>query len=128
MNLQYAGYFLAPFYVLLPKRWRASARHGSESHLARAALISGLGEAALALMALAFWYMLFMGMVGGLYVDKVMEHQGLSGTPTQLVGGAGFIYFAINPLTWVIACFGLEGIFRATAALTTGEVVGTLPL
>ena len=128
MSQQWTGHFFSPFYVLLPKRWRASARYGSETHLALAALVSGLGEAVVALITLATWYMLFMGIVGGIYVNKVTEHQELSNTPTQLVGGAGLIYFAINPITWIIAYFGLEGIFRATAALTTGEIVGTLPL
>ena len=128
MNGQWTGHFFSPFYVLLPKRWRASARYGSETHLALAALISGLGEATLALIVLAFWYMLFLGMFNGVYVAGVLGHYKLSGTPTETVGVAGFIYLAINPITWVIAYFGLEGIFRATAAFTTGETVGTLPL
>jgi hypothetical protein len=39
-----------------------------------------------------------------------------------------YIWFWLNPLTWLISYFSLEGAARSVAALTTGEVYGTLPL
>jgi hypothetical protein len=128
MSASWTAYVIGPFYVLLPKRWRKGVRYGPERHLARAALISGLGEAVLSLVVLSLWYMLFVGLINNHYAALVLDHANFSATPTEVAGGVGLILVAINPITWVIVYFGLEGILRALAAITTEEVVGTLPL
>jgi hypothetical protein len=128
MSASWTAYVFAPFYVLLPKRWRQGERHGPTTYLARAALISGVGEAALALIALCIWYMLFLGFVGNRYADYAQTAPRVSSQEWQLIGEAGLFAFALSPLTWVFIYFGLEGIIRACAALTSGDVVGTLPL
>jgi hypothetical protein len=126
MSPTWKTYVLGPFYALLPRRWRRL--HGVESQLSGAAVLSGLAEALVALGVLAFWYMLFLSMVNRTYTHDALDGSTFSSTPPEFIGGAGVIYLAINPVTWLIAYFCLEGALRATAAVTTGEVVGTLPL
>ena len=116
---------IAPFYVLLPKRWRRIDEHGTNTYLARAALISGVGEAVVALVVLAFWYMAFFNLFGARYFGYVSTHG--TTVATEIAGEAGLVGFVINPLTWVALYFGIEGVFRAIAALSTGEIVGSLP-
>ncbi|HKQ88541.1 MAG TPA: hypothetical protein VJS43_17415 [Candidatus Acidoferrales bacterium] len=119
---------MAPFYTLLPKRWRGGAGYESERALVPAALISGLGEACVALLALSLWYMYYFNMLGQKYSAFRPGSAHFAFGSTEVAGGAVFITFALNPLTWVIIYFGVEGIIRTLGALATGEVVGMLPL
>jgi hypothetical protein len=128
MSATWKAYFIGPFYVLLPKRWRKDDRHGAGKYLARAALFSGVLEALIALIALAFWYLMFFGVLDNRYAHYLTET--LSAVPyaAEFVGEGGVIGLIVNPFTWVIVYFGFEGAARAFAALATGEVVGILPL
>lgn len=128
MSATWKAYFIAPFYVLLPKRWRKNDRHGAGKYLARAALISGLAEALIALVLLSFWYLLFFGALDSRYVHYLDETMSAVPYAAEFVGEGGLIGLIINPFTWLIVYFGFEGAARAFAALATGEVVGTLPL
>lgn len=128
MNRAWTGYFVAPFYTLLPKRWRQGAGHESERALVPAAMLSGLGEACTALLVLSVWFMYYFNTLGRKYSVFQPGSAHFAFSSTEVAGGAIFITFALNPLTWVIVYFGVEGIVRTLGALTTGEVVGMLPL
>jgi hypothetical protein len=128
MSASWTAYVFGPFYALLPKRWRQGERNGPETYLAQAAMISGVGEAVLALVALGFWYAANVGLFSSSFANYVATaQQGLSSS--WIFGGsAGLLGFVMNPLTWLIIYFCFEGIIRAFAALASEEVVGTLPL
>lgn len=128
MSVAWTAYVVGPFYTLLPKRWRRGARHGSEGSLVRATIISGVGEALVALLALSFWYMYYFAAIGAKYSAFSLTSGHFAFPSVELAGEAEFVTFAVNPLTWLILYFGLEGILRTVGAFTTGEVVGTLPL
>jgi hypothetical protein len=127
MSASWTAYVFGPFYALLPKRWRTGVRYGSEKYVTRAALISGLGEAVLTVIVLAVWFLSYFGMLGQRYAVTADASEGAI-IGAEFMGGAGLITFAMHPLTWLILYFAIEGVFRALGALTTGEVVGTLPL
>lgn len=128
MNVAWTAYVIGPFYALLPKRWRAGVRHGSEGSLVRATIISGVGEGLVALLVLSLWYMYYFTTMGVKYSAFNPGSGHFAFSSTEVAGEAEFMTFVVNPLTWLIAYFGIEGILRTVGALATGEVVGTLPL
>ncbi|MGH9575291.1 MAG: hypothetical protein ACRD40_17395 [Candidatus Acidiferrales bacterium] len=128
MNRAWIGYFVAPLYTLLPKRWRRGSGYESGRVLVPAAMISGLCEACAALLVLSLWFMYYFNTLGRTYSAFQPGSAHFAFSSTEAAGGAVFITFALNPLTWVIIYFGVEGIVRTLGALTTGEVVGMLPL
>jgi hypothetical protein len=128
MSTSWTAYVFGPFYALLPKRWRSGARYGVESYLARAAFISGVGEAVLSLVALGFWYMSSLGLFSNHLANYIAKSQQGLASNWIFGGSAGLLGFATNPLTWLIIYFCFEGVIRAFAALASDEVVGTLPL
>jgi hypothetical protein len=95
--------------------------------LVQAAFLSGIAQAVAALMGLAVWFMSYFGSLSDRYATAMDAGQG-SMVGSEFVGGAGLLTFATHPLTWLILYFAIEGVFRVVGALTTGEVVGTLPL
>ena len=128
MSVSWTAYVFGPFASLLPKRWRQGERNGPTIYLARAAVVSGIAEAVLSLVALGFWYASNVGLFSRHYANFVANSgQGLSSEWT-FAGGAGLIRFATNLLTWLMLYFAVEGAIRAVAAIVTDEVVGTLPL
>jgi hypothetical protein len=128
MSASWTAYIFAPFYALLPKRWRQGVRNGPETYLARAALMSGVGEAVLALIALGMWYMACVGLFSNHFASFIDTAAQALSSAWIFGGAAGLIGFAVSPLTWLIIYFCLEGVIRAFAALASGEVVGILPL
>ncbi|MGA2509470.1 MAG: hypothetical protein ABSG27_04510 [Candidatus Acidiferrales bacterium] len=121
-------YLVGPIYTLLPPRWRATRHHGSAQSLAQAALISGFAESLLSLAVVRFWCLSFFGLLSDKYAYYFLNSKAGSVFSWETVTQAGFITFASHPLTWFILYFAVEGVVRATAALVTGEVCGTLPL
>jgi hypothetical protein len=128
MTVSWTAYVIGPLYTLLPRRWRAGTGHSSERSLVRATMISGVSEALVALFVLSFWYMYYFGTLGTKYSAFNAGSSHFAFPSTELAGDAEFITFAVNPLTWAIVYFGIEGILRTVGALITGETVGTLPL
>src|SRR5271163_1772798 len=110
MAASWTAYLVGPFYTLLPKRWRRAAQHGSDKYHARAALISGVGEALVTLFVLAAWYMRFFGVLREKYAATVDTSPQGSIVAPEVTGGAGLLIFAMHPLTWLILYFGIEGI------------------
>jgi hypothetical protein len=119
----WATYILGPLLTLLPRPWREKVFRTTPNRLARAALLSGLIEFVFALVGLVVWYSIFVSLAR----DAISHSSAGVGAPERL-GLFAYIWFWFNPITWLVAYFILEGIARSTAALSTGESYGTLPL
>lgn len=128
MSASWTAYVIGPFYALLPKRWRQGERHGPGTYLARAAMISGVGEAVFALVILGFWYAANTGLFSSRFANYLSTTAVGMSSEWIFGGSVGLLGFAVSPLTWLIVYFALEGVIRAFAALASDEVVGTLPL
>jgi hypothetical protein len=127
MTSSWARYILGPVYAFLPKRWRYLDHHGSASFMARCTMFSGLIESFVALLVLRIWYVNVLGMLSDAYAKSVLDDARNLTVVPEVFGGAGFIVFASNPITWLILYFGLEGILRMTTAVVSGECYGILP-
>jgi hypothetical protein len=114
----WATYILGPIFTLLPRRWREKVFQSTPVRVARAATLSGILESILALWALVAWY--------AVYVTLAAE--AITGSGNERVGLFGYVWFWMNPITWMAAYFGFEGVTRSLAALVTGEAYGILPL
>lgn len=121
----FATYILGPILTLLPRRWRERVFQSTPSRMARAATISGIVESVLALFAIAVWYSIYVAMAANTVTHSSTV---VPDEYTNRVGMFGYIWFSLNPITWIVLYFGLEGVARSLAALTSGEVYGTLPL
>jgi hypothetical protein len=120
-------YLLGPFYVLLPRPWRALVYRGSQQLLARAAFISGILECLVSAFALTFWYLAFSNMLGDGSLHSVLPAVRASSFSWEIVAQASFSSFLVHPVTCLILYFGLEGMARALTALASNETMGTLP-
>lgn len=124
-------YILGPFLSLFPKRWREALPFSRHVRWARATAISGIVEAATALVVLGHWYTYAMNTWVGRGVEAMLNDafSGKTGPEVrpQYVGGVALIVWASHPLTWLIGYLGLEGVLRMGVALTD-TALGTLPL
>lgn len=121
-------YLFGPVVAAFPKPWRESLPFAQEVHWGRATAISGLAEAAIALVALMYWYSYALSTWVGNGVGGALS--GKMGTEVRLqdIGGAALIVWWMHPLTWLLAYFGLEGAFRLCAGAFGGNSCGILPL
>jgi hypothetical protein len=120
----WATYILGPVFTLLPRRWREKVFQTTPNRLARAAMLSGIFEAVMAFVGLLLWYSIYVRLAG-----EALAHSsaGSSGADERM-GLFAYVWFWLNPITWIIAYFSLEGVLRSLAALSAGESYGTLPL
>jgi hypothetical protein len=112
-------YLLGPFAAFLPSRWRNALPLAGHIRWLPATMLSGALQILSAIVALGYWYLYLMGRALGALVEKVDEHQASAGA---------LILFALNPLTWLLFYFFLEGAVRLCSAAFTGIPYGTLPL
>src|SRR5215471_17868726 len=96
-------YILGPFLSLFPKRWRDALPFSKYVRWSRATAISGLAEAAGALVALSYWYSYTMTTLVGRGVDVALTGalNGTSGPEVrpQDIGAVALFLFANHPLT-----------------------------
>lgn len=116
-------YILGPLFTLLPRPWREKVFRTTPNRLARAATLSGILEAIAALGGLVVWYSIYVTLAG-----NAISHSASAGGASERVGLFAYIWFWFNPITWLVAYFGFEGLVRSVAALSAGECYGTLPL
>lgn len=114
-----------PLATMLPRRWRVRALAAMPVQVSFAATLSGVLETVLAIAGLVAWY--------SIYVTLAAEAIGHSSAaiPDQSANRIGMfavVWFWLNPVTWVVAYFILEGAARLLAGLVTGEAYGILPL
>jgi hypothetical protein len=128
MGPTWTAYILGPFYTSLPRRWRRTLRHGSETFVARCAIVSGLLESVVALGVLRAMYLAFFSSIESAYIRSLYLPGHNTIAAPEFVGEAGFLAFALNPVTWVPLYLFVEGVLRSAAAAVSGEVYGVLPL
>lgn len=117
--------------TLVPQRYRPRVLGDAQVQIKRAAILSGAGQFVLCAAALWFRYPAF-------YARRVQEAADavarIGGDKTAIAtahfsGGVLALFeYLIQPLTVVLVYFLLEGIARLAAAVTTNEVLPTLPL
>jgi len=121
-------YVFGPFLSLLPVSWRANLPWAESIRWRRAAFLSGVLEACASLCALVVWYSYSVTHHTRVQIDlALLAHPDIHPRP-DLMGLLGFIFVALNVVTWVIVWFWFEGVVRAFGAAFTEEIVGTLPL
>lgn len=121
----FSTYILGPFLTMLPRRWRTRALASVPVHASRAAIVSGIVELVLAIASLVVWYSIYVTLLSAAAAHSsvaVPDHS------ANRIGMFAYIWFWLNPITWVVAYFAFEGGVRFLAALVTGETYGILPL
>ena len=121
-------YLLGPFLAFLSQRWRKSLPFGEGVGWRPATVLSGFGEAAVALAALLFWYSYYMNLLVSNGLDSALSGKLGPGVTDQTIGFTALVVWATHPLTWLIAFAGVEGSVRLVAAAFTENNLGTLPL
>ena len=121
-------YLLGPFLALLPRRWRNLLPIGSAVEWRRATVLSGFGEAVIALAALMYWYSYFMNLLVDRGLDSALSGKMGPGVTDQAIGFTALVVWATHPLTWLIAYAGVEGTVRLVGAAFTETNLGISPL
>jgi hypothetical protein len=121
-------YIAGPIAALLPERWRRALPTTVCANWERAAALSGFLEILAAIVGLGFWYMWEMTRRIGQIMDASETGQISVGLSEHQVQGAALTIFYMNPLTWILVYFFLEGAARLCGAAFTENVLGTLPL
>lgn len=117
---------------LLPKRYRDRLPASAQADLRLGAIVSGLGASAVCLVTFIARYLDFfqtrVGDIGQRAIDRGVE--GILAYPYAQygMGAATTIEFVLKPLSIALLYFGIEGMLRVLAAVTTHEITGTLPL
>ena len=123
-------YLLGPILSLLPRRWRNHLFADLDIDWTRATLISGVLCGFGCLLALVAWYMFAIQQGIEQQVDATLV--ATKGAPgrgaTMAMGFGSLLVFALHPLTWTLAYFSAEGIYRGFAALVIDEAPGSGPL
>jgi hypothetical protein len=121
-------YLVGPFLSLLPANWRAKLAWAGSIHWRRATFISGALEALASLCALVVWYSYSVTHHTPAQIEQALRAHPHIHPSEMTMGLIGFIFVALNVVTWIICWFWFEGVVRALGAAFTGEIVGTLPL
>jgi len=117
-------YILGPIFAFLPRHWREPLFRTTPNRLARVGTISGILEAVCSLIGLLVWYSVYVTIIGNAIAHSSSDAAGMR----ERLGLFAYFWFWLNPITWLVAYFGFEGVVRSVAALATGEVYATLPL
>jgi hypothetical protein len=94
----------------------------------RATVLSGFGEAAVALAALLYWYSYYMNLLVSNGLDSALSGKMGPGVSDQAIGFTALVIWATHPLTWLIAFAAIEGSVRLVGAAFTETNLGSLPL
>jgi len=116
---------------LLPKRFRDRLPASAQTDLRLGAIVSGLGAFAFCLVTFIARYLDFfqyrVGDLGQRAIDRGAEGILAHGYVQYGMGAATSVEYVLKPLSIALMYFGIEGMLRALAALTTHEITGTLP-
>jgi hypothetical protein len=121
-------YFFGSIFAIFPAPWRESLPFAKNVVWRRATAISGFAEAALALVAMMYWYSYAMSTWVDNGVSVALSGKMGPGVRPQDIGGAALIVWWMHPVTWLIAYFGIEGAVRLCAGAFGGNSCGILPL
>ena len=121
-------YLLGPILALFPRRWRKLLHAGSAMECRRAAVLSGFGEAVIALIALIYWYSHYMTLMMDHALDAAITGKLPPGVTDHEIGFTALVIWATHPLTWLLAYAGVEGSVRLVGAAFTETNLGIFPL
>ena len=121
-------YLLGPFLSLFPEPWRAKLPWAESIRWQPATFISGALEALLSLCALVVWYSYSVTHHTPIQIEQALRAHPNVHPNEMMMGLFGYVFVALNPVTWIICWFWFEGVIRALGAAFTEEIVGTLPL
>lgn len=121
------SYLLGPFLALFPKRWRKKLAIAEAISWRPAAILSGLTESIIALVALMYWYSYSVTTWVSRGLDTALAGKAPPGTTDHDIGFVALLIWATHPLTWLISYIGIEGMVRLCAAFTD-TVLGVFPL
>jgi hypothetical protein len=121
-------YLLGPFLALLPQRWRKLLPVGSRVEWRTATVLSGFGEAAIALVATMYWYSYYMNLLVDRGWDSAFGGKMGPNVTDHAIGFTALIIWATHPLTWLLAFAGLEGSVRLVGAAFAETNLGVFPL
>jgi hypothetical protein len=121
-------YLFGPFLSLLPATWRARLPSAESIRWRPATFISGALEALVSLWALVVWYSYSVTHHTPVQLDSALRAHPNIHPNEMTMGLLGYVFVALNPVTWIICWFWFEGVIRALGAAFTEEIVGTLPL
>ncbi len=121
-------YLLGPFLSLLPESWRARLPSAESIRWRPATFISGALESLLSLCVLVVWYSYSVTHHTSIQIEQALRAHPNVHPNEMMMGLLGYVFVALNPVTWIICWFWFEGVIRALGAAFTDEVVGTLPL
>jgi hypothetical protein len=121
-------YLFGPFLSLLPETWRARLPWAESIRWRPATFISGALEALLSVCALVVWYSYSVTHHTPVQLDSALRAHPNIHPNEMTMGLLGYVFVALNPVTWIICWFWFEGVIRALGAAFTEEIVGTLPL
>lgn len=119
---------LATVGSLFPRRWRMAMPGAEAMPWERGGTLSGILESLTALGALVFWYSISVTTWAANGLDSALRGGPERNVPGQAIGFAALVLWVLQPLTWVIGYFVVEGAVRMLGAAFTGHVMGTLPL
>lgn len=121
-------FLLGPFLAVLPMRWRESLSFRESIEWSIASILSGFAEALFALVALLFWYSYSVSSWVSRGMDAALAGKMHQGVTDQEIGLMSLMIFATSPITWLIACMGIEGSVRLLGAAFSSNNLGILPL
>jgi hypothetical protein len=121
-------YLLGPFLALLPQRWRKLLPFGSRVEWHRATVLSGFGEAAVALVATLYWYSYYVNLLVDRGWDSAFGGKMGPNVTDHAIGFTALVIWATHPLTLLLAYAGLEGSVRLVGAAFTETNLGIFPL
>jgi len=115
-------YLLGPILALLPRTCRKLLPFDSGVDWRRATLLSGFGEAVVALVSLMYWYSDYMALLVNNGVDSAITGKMGPRVTDQEIGFTALVIWATHPLTWVITFAGVEGAVRLVSAAFTETI------
>jgi hypothetical protein len=118
------GILLSP----LPRRWRAPDLLEYKIPWQRCAILSGIMEILLGLLALIYWYSHSVTSWAAAALDSALKNGAGSGYDPHVRGLTAVVIWWIHPLTWLIFSFFIEGMVRLVAAVSTEQVLPLWPL
>jgi hypothetical protein len=117
---------------LLPKRYRDRLPASAQAELRMGAIVSGFAASAICLITFVVRYLDFfqyrVGDIGQRAIDRGVEGILAHGYVQYGLGAATTVEYLFKPLSIALMYFGIEGVLRVLAGVTTHEITGTLPL
>jgi hypothetical protein len=120
------GIVLGVALSVLPRRWRGLLEQAIP--WVRCAILSGLLESLLAMLALIRWYSHSVTNWAANALDSALRGGPEASVPGQAIGFSALVLWCLHPLTWFIAYFAIEGMVRFLASVSTEQILPSWPL